>query len=109
MQRFRSTWLALIGGALLITLSVSAAFGAAPSGTRDATRGQSIAAAVHALIFGADEEVTDDPLVEEDDETSEESEELDESEDLDDTDDVDDTDETDEESDETANAHGECV
>jgi hypothetical protein len=66
MQRFRSTWLALMGGALLITLSVSAAFGAAPSGTADGTRGQTIAGFVNGLIFGNEAEETDEELVEED-------------------------------------------
>lgn len=49
MHPLRRKWLALMGGALLVTLSVSAALGAAPAVTRDATRGQSIAAAVHTL------------------------------------------------------------
>lgn len=56
MERFRSTWLALIGGALLIALSVSAAFGAPPASTQDETRGQTIAGFVHELVFGTDEE-----------------------------------------------------
>jgi len=56
MERFRNTWVALLGGALLVTLSVSAAFGAGPSGTEDGTRGQTIAGFVHTLVFGSDEE-----------------------------------------------------
>src|SRR5690606_32414736 len=39
MQRLRSTWMALMAGALLITLSVSAAFGADPVAEK-ANRGQ---------------------------------------------------------------------
>ena len=63
MQRFRSTWLALVGGAFLLALSVSAAFGADPG----SNRGQTIAALVHELVFGGDE-ATDDELVEADEE-----------------------------------------
>ncbi|MGI8657777.1 MAG: hypothetical protein ACR2K4_03265 [Candidatus Limnocylindria bacterium] len=51
MQRLRSTWLALIGGAILVTLSVSAAFGSAPSASAEGTRGQTIAGFVHGLLF----------------------------------------------------------
>ena len=102
MQRLRSTWLALIGGALLIALSVSAAFGAAPANTRDETRGQTIVAFVHELIFGADE-------------APEEETELDEEEELDedDADALQDSpeleDELGDEDTEEADAHGECV
>ena len=80
MQRLRSTWLALMGGALLVTLSVSAAFGAPPTGT-DGPRGQTVASFVHELVFGADEETDADELVNEteddaDEDGSEEDEEL---------------------------------
>lgn len=51
MHRLRSTWFALIGGAILVTLSVSAAFGSAPSSSADGTRGQTIAGFVHGLLF----------------------------------------------------------
>ena len=71
MQRLRSTWLALMGGALLVTLSVSAAFGAPPNDT-DGPRGQTIAGFVHELVFGSDEETDDDALVNEDEEEDEE-------------------------------------
>lgn len=98
MQRFRSSWLALIGGALLITLSVSAAFGAAPANTREATRGQTIAAFVHELVFGADEAPEEEAELEEEDLDEEDADALPEAEeDLDDE-------ETAE-----ADAHGECV
>ena len=97
MQRFRSTWLAVTGGALLITLSVSAAFGAAPANTRDATRGQTIAAFVHELVLGADEAP---------DEEAELEEEIDE----DDADALRDAEEElDNEENEEADAHGVCV
>ena len=80
MQRLRSTGLAVMGGALLVTLSVSAAFGAPPTDT-DGPRGQTIAGFVHELVFGSDEETDDDALVNEDEqedeeEGSEEDEEL---------------------------------
>lgn len=75
MQRLRSTWLALMGGALLVTLSVSAAFGAAPAGTNEGTRGQSIAAFVHELVFGSDEETDNDQEEEQEDDTEEDSDE----------------------------------
>lgn len=92
MQRFRSTWLALIGAVLLITLSVSAAAAAKPSGTAEGTRGQTVAAFVHDLVFGsqtdddeedteggdADQEENSDEDTDEDldEEVSEEDEEL---------------------------------
>ncbi len=80
MQKLRSTWLALMGGAFLVALSVSAAFGAPPTGT-DGPRGQTVAAFVHELVFGADEETDADELVNEtedeaDDDGSEEDAEL---------------------------------
>ncbi len=55
MQRLRSTWLALTGGALLVALSVSVAFGADPVDA-EGNRGQTIAAFVHELVFGANDE-----------------------------------------------------
>lgn len=93
-----------MAGALLVTLSVSAAFGAAPpSGERN--RGQSIASFVHELIFDTDEseedqdeEVIEEEPVEEElseEELSEADEELEE--------------EVDEEVDEESDSHGECV
>src|SRR5688500_16510272 len=78
MQKLRSTWLALMGGAFLVALSVSAAFGAPPTGT-DAPRGQTVAAFVHELVFGADESTDADELVNEtEDEADEEGSEGDE-------------------------------
>src|SRR6187549_2258839 len=64
MQRFRNTWVALVGGALLLVLSVSAAFGADPADS-DGNRGQSVAAFVHDMVFGTDDG-TDDQTEEED-------------------------------------------
>jgi hypothetical protein len=108
MHRFRSSWMALMAGAFLVTLSVSAAFGAAPAATRDATRGQTIASLVHELIFGTDETQGDEELVEEEDELDEE--ELDENleeDELVEADPLDD--ELDEDLDEETDAHGACV
>ena len=98
MPRFRSTWLALMGGVLLVTLSISAAFGAAPAGARDATRGQSIASFVHELVFGANEEPEDEPQL---DGELEETEETEETEELEETEEGEEA--------EAASAHGECV
>lgn len=64
MDRLRSSLLALMGGALLVTLSISAAFGVAPSETADATRGQAMAVSVHELVF-------DDALEQEDEDLGE--------------------------------------
>src|SRR3990170_1928107 len=99
MHRLRSTWLALMGGALLITLSVSTAFGAPPT-ERDDAPGQTVASFVHELIFGSDVETDEDEVVEEapadegedvtdDEDGSEEDEDADE-----DSEAVDETDET---------------
>jgi len=103
MHRLRRTWFALMAGALLVTLSVSTAFAAAPSGTRDATRGQTIAALVHELIFGSDEtqDDTDEELVEEDDELVEEEDEV--------LDEEEDEEQVDEDENEDADSHGACV
>jgi hypothetical protein len=71
MPTFRRTWLALVGGALLLALSVSAAFGAPPTG-EDGPRGRSVSAFVHELIFGSeptDEEVDEEPIDEEQEDT----------------------------------------
>ena len=117
MQRLKNTWLALMGGALLITLSVSAALGAPPAGERDTNRGQTIAAAVHAVIFGSDDEAAQDPVADDtEDEESEDTPEQDESDELDELPDADEDNEQPEtDADEDADAdvadsaHGECV
>lgn len=70
MTRFRSHWLALLGGALLLALSVSSAFGAKPVGD-DPNRGQQVSTFVHDLVFGS-EEPEEQPDEEEVDETDEE-------------------------------------
>ena len=118
MHRLRSTWLALMGGALLIALSVSTAFGAPPN-EKD-TRGQKVSSFVHELIFGSDEETDEDEVVEEepadDDEDESTGDDEDGSEDDEDAEeDVDE--EVDEDGEETADRevpdgfanHGECV
>lgn len=56
MHRLRITWLALIAGVLLVGLSVSSVFAARPSGAEEGTRGQTIAAFVHELVFGSTDE-----------------------------------------------------
>ena len=79
MQRLRSTWMALMGGILLITLSISAAFGAPPPATEDGPRGLSVAAFVHELVFG--EQAPDvDPEENEEEEEELEEEDVDEQE-----------------------------
>ena len=74
MSTLRRTWLAVMGAILLITLSVSAAFGAKPADT-DSPRGQSIAGFVHELVFGS--EADEDEESEDADETDEDSEDED--------------------------------
>jgi len=61
MHRLRERWVALLGGALLVTLSVSVAFGADPTDGTDGPPGQTIAGFVHSLIFNQDEPDVDDP------------------------------------------------
>ena len=122
MQRFRNVWVALMGGALLVTLSVSAAFGAPPTG-EDAPRGQTVAGFVHDLVFGNDEE-TEDEVNEDDTETDEDESTEDESEvidsgaeitDPDTTEELDETEESEDTEDSTREVpeefanHGECV
>ena len=81
MHRLRERWVALLGGALLVTLSVSTAFGADPEDELDGPRGQTIASFVHSLIFTEDEPADEKNLDEEenlDDEDVLDQEELDE-------------------------------
>jgi hypothetical protein len=81
MARFRTHWLALLGGALLLALSVSSAFGAKPVGD-DPNRGQQVSTFVHELVFGNEEpeeqpdeeEVDEDEVVETDEEVVDEDE-----------------------------------
>lgn len=78
----RSVWLALAAGALLVTLSVSSAFGADPP-DGDQNHGQQVADFVHDLLFGdqdsndedspEDEEVTDEEVTDEDEPADEDS------------------------------------
>ena len=55
MHRFRSIWLALVGGAFIVTLSLSVALGADPADETDGNRGQTISGFVHSLIFDQDD------------------------------------------------------
>jgi hypothetical protein len=91
MTKFRSPWLALLGGVTLIALSMSTAFAGKPDGTN---RGLQVSAYVHSLV-GADEETDTDT------ETTDETE----------TDtDTETTDETDVEVEDSASSdHGQCV
>ena len=103
MNKFRSTWLALMGGAILVTLSISAAFGADPVDETESNRGQTIAGFVHSLIF-----TQDDPADEETDEDETVDEEVDEDEESDEAEDED-TEESDVDADVTGAEHGACV
>ena len=86
MPTLRTTWLAVMGAILLVTLSVSAAFGAKPTDT-DGPRGQSIAAFVHELVFGSETDDEESEQTDEDQEEDSEDEENDEeSEDANETD-----------------------
>lgn len=90
MSKFRSHWLALLGGVALIALSMSTAFAGKPDGTN---RGLQVSAFVHSLV-GADEETDTDT------ETADETE----------TTDTETTDETEVETeDSTSSDHGQCV
>ena len=109
MHRLRSTWLALMGGALLIALSVSTAFGAPPT-EKDGPRGQKVSSFVHELIFGSEEETDEDEVVEEepaDEDGSEEDEDSEEDVDEDVDEDVEET--ADREVPSEFKNHGECV
>ena len=129
MHRFRSIWLALMGGAVIVTLSLSVALGADPADETDGNRGQTISGFVHSLIFAQDDPADDETVDEDQDEdedsdedTEEDSDEADEAdEDLDedteeDADEADEADEEDTEGDSEAREvpeefanHGECV
>ncbi|HEX7066940.1 MAG TPA: hypothetical protein VF295_01970 [Candidatus Limnocylindria bacterium] len=121
MQRFRNVWVALAGGALLVTLSISAAFGADPVDS-EGNRGQSVAAFVHELVFGdndqADDEVTEDDDTDtdtdEDESTEDESEVIDSGGEITDPetteeDETEDTESSTREVPEEFANHGECV
>lgn len=60
--RFRSRWLALFGAAALISLSMSAALGAKPTGDN---RGQQVSTFVHSLQGETEEEPVEEEPVEE--------------------------------------------
>ena len=97
-----------MGGLLLVALSVSSVFAARPSATEDGTRGQQIAAFVHELVFGSnDEEETPDETQDQ----TEEEEQLQDDEQLEEDveESEEDTSEDVEESDTDASAHGQCV
>ena len=115
MHTFRRAWLALMGAILIVTLSVSAAFGAKPIDTAEGPRGQSVAAFVHDLVFGSDE--TDEDEVVEEDESSEDEEEDSDDEESEEEDTDEESEEVEEDSEEveetgetaSGQEHGECV
>src|SRR5688572_24379708 len=88
MHRFRSIWLALMGGAIIVTLSLSVALGADPADETDGNRGQTISGFVHSLIFSQDDPA-DDETVDEDQDEDEDTEEEDTEEDADEADEED--------------------
>jgi hypothetical protein len=109
MQRMRSTWMALIGGILLVTLSLSAALGAPPADS-EGPRGQSIATFVHGLVFG--QQAPDDEPDVDQEETDEEAEETEENLEPDELEELNEElaeNELDEEADDEAGTHGACV
>jgi hypothetical protein len=63
MNRLRTRWLAIIGGALLLVLSASAALGSDPA-SLDAKRGPTIAQLVQDLLAGNETEEEEDPSAE---------------------------------------------
>jgi hypothetical protein len=79
-NRIRPHWLALLGAALLVALSVSSAFGAKPWSDERPNPGQQVSEFVHSLFSGdqedqddsTDEETTDEDAGEESDEDSDE-------------------------------------
>jgi hypothetical protein len=77
MTRFRSHWLALLGAAALVAVSVSGALGHSP--WSDGNRGQQVSAYVHGLVSG-DEDAADDPATDES-EPTEDTEETEDAED----------------------------
>src|SRR5688572_31873991 len=91
MHRFRSIWLALMGGAIIVTLSLSVALGADPADETDGNRGQTISGFVHSLIFSQDDPA-DDETVDEDQDEDEDSDEEDTEEDADEADEADEED-----------------
>jgi len=105
MKRLRTTWMALMGGILLVTLSISAAFGAPPSDD-EGPRGQTVAGFVHELIFG--EQAPDDEPEQEEEEQEEEQEESEDVEELDEEQ-VDEEQVEEEQVEEESDTHGACV
>jgi hypothetical protein len=108
MHTFRKTWLVLMGAILLVTLSVSAAFGAKPDAAAEGNRGQTVASFVHELVFGLDEE-TDEETEQEEDEDVDEDLDEDTDEDLDEDSDEDSEDVEGSEERATGAEHGACV
>ena len=112
MHHFRERWLAVFGGILLLSLSVSTVFGARPEGA-DATRGQSVSAFAHSLVFGgttddeSENQTEDETETDTDDDVDTTDDTADESQDEDASDDQSET-ETEEDTADASN-HGACV
>lgn len=102
MHRFREHWLALFGGILLLTLSVSSVFGAPPTDA-EGNRGQSISTFVHTLVFG--DQGANDPTEGDEEQAGEESPE----DELNPDEDEVEGDEASEADPEAAASHGACV
>lgn len=76
MSRLRTHLMALLGGAILLTLSVSSALGHASSGDFGGgatNHGQAVSAFVHGLVFGDEDAAEDEPVDEGDTDADEET------------------------------------
>lgn len=108
MRKFRTHWLALLGGLLVLGLSVGSAFAARPTGTsadENGPFGLQVSAFVHGLLNGGDEEETppvDEEQADEDADETQDEEQADEEQADEDAEDE----QVDEES---ASNHGQCV
>ena len=96
MRRFRTHWLALLGAMLLLSLSMSSAFGAHP--THADNRGGAVSAFVHELLFGTDDEQGEEEEGDSDEDLDEDSDE-----------DSDDEEQDEELLGEDGDNHGQCV
>jgi hypothetical protein len=75
MSRFRTHWLALLGGVALLSLSISSVLGNSPA-SGDPNRGQQVSTFVHQLLAGdeqSDEQSDED--ADQDEDTNEDSDE----------------------------------
>ena len=81
MRRFRTQWLALFGALVILSMSLSTAFGAKPTTTTSPFQnfGQQVSAFVHALLADndedGDEDSDEDPDADQDEDSDEDSDE----------------------------------